>query len=111
MINKVLKVNRNFILSSKPPAKRKKFCIAIIARAFKILLIINKLDEDFLIEFKDNLKLLGNQIIENKFLMEEAIRNGLDLNWLTIPDIPEDIVTIHKEIRANGFLKYQKRRY
>lgn len=109
MINKVLKVNRDFILSSKPPAKRKKFCIAVIARAFKILLIINKLDEDFLIEFKENLKILGNLIVDNKFLIEEAIRNGLDVNWLLNCEIPEDIVSIHKEIRTNGFLKYQKR--
>lgn len=111
MINEVLKQNRNFILNSRPPAKRKKFCIAVMARVFKILLIINKLDDDFLIEFEENLKILGNLITDNKFLMEEAIRNGLDVNWLLIPEIPEDIAAIHKEIRANGFLKYHKRRY
>lgn len=111
MINEVLKSNRSFILNSKPPAKRKKFCIAVMARIFKILLIINKLDEDFLIEFEENLKILGNLIVDNKFLIEEAIRNGLDVNWLINAEIPEDIATIHKEIRANGFLKYQKRRY
>jgi len=111
MINEVLTLNRNFILNSKPPAKRKKFCIAVIARVFKILLIINKLDDDFLIEFEENLQVLGNLIADNKFLMEEAIRNGLDVNWLTTPDIPEDIITIHKELRANGFLKYHKRSY
>tara|TARA_R110002126_G_scaffold291781_1_gene457973 strand:+ start:39402 stop:40052 length:651 start_codon:yes stop_codon:yes gene_type:complete len=110
MINEVLKSNRSFILNSKPPAKRKKFSIAVMARIFKILLIINKLDEDFLIEFEENLKILGNLIVDNKFLIEEAIRNGLDVNWLINAEIPEDIATIHKEIRANGFLKYQKRR-
>lgn len=111
MINEVLTLNRNFILNSKPPAKRKKFCIAVIARVFKILLIIDKLDDDYLIEFEENLKILGNLIIDNKFLIEEAIRNGLDVNWLIKAEIPEDIVAIHKEIRANGFLKYQKIRY
>jgi len=105
MINEVLRLNRNFILNSKPPAKRKKFCIAVIARVFKILLIIYKLDDDYLIEFEENLKILGNLIIDNKFLIEEAIRNGLDVNWLVKAEIPEDIVAIHKEIRANGFLK------
>ncbi|WP_439130805.1 hypothetical protein [Polaribacter sp.] len=111
MLNEVLKLNRNFILNSKPPAKRKKFCIAVMARVFKILLIINKLNDDFFIEFEENLKVLGNLISANKFLMEEAIRNGLDVNWLLIPEIPEDIVAIHKEIRESGFLKYQKRIY
>ncbi|WP_026775930.1 hypothetical protein [Polaribacter sp. Hel_I_88] len=111
MINEVLKINRTFILNSKPPAKTKKFCIAVIARAFKIVMIVQKLDDDFLIEFESNLKKLGALIIDNKFLMKEAIRNGFDVNWLLNAEIPEDISTIHKQIRAAGFLKYQKVRY
>ncbi|WP_298766964.1 hypothetical protein [uncultured Polaribacter sp.] len=111
MINKVLETNKEFILNSRPPASRKKFCIAVMARVFKVLLIINKLDDDFLIEFEENLKALGSLITDNKFLIEEAIRNGLDVNWLLLPEIPEDIAVIHKEIRANGFLKYHKKRY
>ena len=49
--------------------------------------------------------------LDNKFLMKEAIRNGFDVNWLLNAEIPEDISTIHKQIRAAGFLKYQKVRY
>jgi hypothetical protein len=105
MLNEVLEVNRAFILNSKPPAKRRKFSVAVIARAFKILLIIRKLDADFLIEFEDDLKKLGKLITDNKFLFSEAIKNGLDVNWLIRTEIPEDIVEKHKEIRAAGFLK------
>lgn len=105
MINEVLKLNRTFILNSRPPAKRRKFCVAVIARVFKILLIIHKLDDDLLIEFEDLLIKLGDLIVENKFLIAEATKNGLDINWLFNSDIPENIVSIHKEIRANGFLK------
>jgi len=105
MIIEVLSVNKSFILSSRPPAKRRKFCVAVIARAFKILLIINKLDTDYLIEFEKPLKEFGGLIADNKFLIDEAIKNGLDINWLLNTVIPEDIVQIHKEIRANGFLK------
>jgi len=54
---------------------------------------------------------LGALIIDNKFLMKEAIRNGFDVNWLLNAEIPEDISIIHKQIRAAGFLKYQKVRY
>jgi hypothetical protein len=105
MINEVLERNKNFILSSRPPAKRIKFCVAVIARAFKILLIINKLNDDFLIEFEEKLKQLGELISENEYLMNEAIHNGLDVNWLLRAEIPKDIVAIYKEIRANGFLR------
>ncbi len=105
MINEVLKINKNFILNSRPPAKRRKFCVAVIARAFKILLIINKLDTDFLMEFEENLKTFGKLIVENTYLMKEATKNGLDINWLINTEIPENIIAIHKEIRVNGFLK------
>lgn len=105
MINEVLSVNKNFILNSKPPAKRRKFCVAVIARVFKIILIINKLDDDYLMEFETPLKKLGELIADNKFLIDEAIKNGLDINWLLFNEIPEDIAIIHKEIRTNGFLK------
>jgi hypothetical protein len=105
MINQVLTINRLYILRSRPPVKRRKFSIAVIARAFKILLLIHKLDDDFLMEFEPHLKKLGKLIGDNHFLMETAIKNGLDVNWLMNAEIPEDIITIHKEIRANGFLK------
>lgn len=105
MINAVLSKYENLIITGGPPAKRRKFCVAVIARVFKILLIIQKLDEDLFIEFQDHLKTLGNLIVSNNKLMEEAIHNGLDINWLTIPNIPKNIVEIYKEIRANGFLR------
>jgi hypothetical protein len=108
MINKVLEVNKDFILNSKPPAKTRKFCIAVIARAFKIVMIVQKLNDDFLIEFESNLKKLGELIKDNKFLIKVAIRNGFEVNWLLSGEIPEDIAVIHKQIRAAGFLKYQK---
>jgi len=94
-----------YIFRSRPPVKRRKFSIAVIARAFKIILLIHKLDNDFLMEFEPHLKKLGKLIGDNHFLMETAIKNGLDVNWLMNAEIPEDIITIHKEIRANGFLK------
>jgi hypothetical protein len=105
MINEVLELNRNFILNSKPPAKRRKFTVAVIARVFKILLLVNKLDVDFLMEFEENLKKLGELISDNDFLMKEAIKNGLDVNWLLTSEIPDNIITIHKEIRSLGLLK------
>ncbi len=80
-------------------------CIYIIARAFKILLLINAQHEDLHIEFKEKLIELGALLSNNTILMRHAIKNGLDVNWLTNFEIPDNIVAIHKDIRANGFLK------
>jgi hypothetical protein len=51
--------------------------------------MINKLDEDFLIEFEEKLKKFGDLISENEHLMSYAVHNGLDVNWLLRAEIPE----------------------
>tara|TARA_B100000963_G_C22600533_1_gene660018 strand:- start:1281 stop:1910 length:630 start_codon:yes stop_codon:yes gene_type:complete len=104
MLNEVLSKNNHRILEAIP-SKARKICVYIIARAFKILMIIQKLHEDHLIDFKDDLVLLGELIGQNDYLMKNAIQNGFDVNWLLKVDIPEDIAQIHKNLRANGFLK------
>ena len=104
MINEVLLHNEKNILSTRFNVKTKKFCSAVIARAFKILILISKLDNDYLIEFTEDLQTLGKRISSNKYLMDTAIKSEFDVNWLLIPDIPEDIVTIHKHIREMQLL-------
>lgn len=93
-----------YILNTKPK-NAYSTCIYIIARAFKILLLIKAQHEDLYLEFKEGVIKLGQLIGENDVLMRYAINNGLDVNWLIRYEIPENIVAIHKEIRANGFLK------
>ena len=56
-------------------------------------------------KFKEDLETLGNLFLSYEHLMIHAIYNGLDVNWLLEAEIPQNIVAIHKEIRANGFLK------
>ncbi len=104
MINGVLERNRENILSVTP-GRARKFCTAVIARAFKILLSLNKLHEDYFLDVKEDLKKLGELIGDNPYLMDCAIDNGLNVNWLIFGEIPEDLVEIHKELRANGYLK------
>ncbi|MCF6222565.1 MAG: hypothetical protein L3J34_02430 [Flavobacteriaceae bacterium] len=82
-----------------------KFCIYIIARAFKILLMIDRLHSDYRMEFNEDLKKLGVLIGNSEYLMKTAINNGLDVNWLLTGETPEDIKEMHKSIRAQGFLK------
>ena len=82
-----------------------KFYIPALARIFKILMAIVKLHEDDQYEFRENLQILGNSIGDNDQFMMTAMHHGLDVNWLTQNNIPEDIADIHKEIKNNGFLK------
>jgi hypothetical protein len=82
-----------------------KFMMYIIQRIFKILILMTKLDPDYLIEFRDKMKELGFLMGENINMMHLAINNGLDVNWLLSQEIPEDIELIQKELKQNGFLK------
>ena len=104
MLNHLLRIN-NKRIETVTYSKAYTLCIYVIARAFKILLMIKVIDEDYFLDFKENLSTLGKLIYDNPFLMHTAIDNDLDVNWLILGEIPENIVAIHKEIRANGFLK------
>jgi hypothetical protein len=104
MLNEVIKRNHDRILNATH-GKARKLCVALVARVFKVLLLINKMHEDLHLEFEDSLKELGELIGNNPHLMKIAINNGLDVNWLFQAEIPEDIVQHYKELRQNGFLK------
>lgn len=104
MLIEVLKHNNERIQNEKH-SKSYTLCIYIIARAFKILLLIDAIDDDYFIEFKEDLNLLGQLIGQNHSLMKTAIHHGLDVNWLISGEIPIDIVEIHKNLKQNGFLK------
>ena len=104
MLIQLLTIN-NERIKSVTYSKAYTFCIYVLARAFKILLLIKTIDEDYFIDFKEDLSLLGELIGQNPMLMRTAINNGLDINWLISAEFPDNIAAIHKEIRANGFLK------
>jgi len=104
MLNEVIEQN-TFSLTHSKPQKSTKFYNYIIVRAFKILLLINTLHEDFLLDFKEDLKKLGANITSNNMLLKTASFNSLEINWLLEAEIPENIPQIHKEIKAAGFLK------
>ncbi len=104
LLNEILKLNHSNIEESSP-TKAYKLCIYIVAKIFKILISINSLHEDFRMEFKNSLTVLGNEVSKSNYLMDIAIKNGLDVNWLLSDNIPDNIKEIHKDIRAQGFLK------
>jgi hypothetical protein len=104
MLNEVIEQN-SFSLSHSKPQKSTKFYNYVIVRAFKILLLIDALHEDFLLDFKEDLERLGANISKNTMLLKTANYNSLDVNWILEAEIPENIIQIHKEIKAAGFLK------
>lgn len=106
LLNRVLgEFNEN--IQNTTWAKVRTFADSIIARAFKVMLLINKLDEDFHFEFEEGLKELGNYFGSNPHLMKAAINNGFVVNWLLSGEIPEDIQTIYKATRK----QYKKEKW
>ncbi len=104
LLNEILKLNHSNI-DEASPNKIYKLNIYIIAKVFKILILINSLHKDFHMEFKNSLTILGNEISKSNNLMNAAIQNGLDVNWLLFGNIPDNIKEIHKDLREQGFLK------
>jgi hypothetical protein len=104
MLNEVIEQNA-FSLTHSKPQKSTKFYNYVIGRTYKILLLIQALHEDFLLDFKEDLNRLGVNISKDTMLLKTANSTSLDINWILEAEIPENILQIHKEIKAAGFLK------
>lgn len=104
MLRQLLELNNQRIASEKY-GKAYTLCVYIVARLFKILMLIQKQHEDLHIEFREDVEKIGQYIGKNPNIMKTAIYNGLDVNWLIQFEIPENIVEIHRELRNNGFLR------
>ena len=104
IMNEILEKNNDKILKF-PYGKAYTFSIAVMARAFKIMLLIKKQHEDYMVEYEEDIKRFGNLIGQSPHLMNAAIHNGLDVNWLIRAEIPDDIAEIYKDIRKRGYLR------
>lgn len=104
MLNSVIEKNTKAI-AAEPKGKSYKFCIYVIVKIFRIMILAKKLDADLLSDFKDALERLGDLVSNNSSLMDVAIKNGFDVNWLFSGDIPDDIEIRYKELKEKGFLK------
>lgn len=104
MLRNLLELN-NGLISTEKQDKAYTLCIYIVARVFKILLLIQKQHEDLHLEFKEDIEVIGKLMGDNHNLMKTAINNGLDVNWLIQFNIPRNIAVIHKTLRENGLLK------
>lgn len=104
MLRQLLELN-NQRIASEPYGNAYKLCVYIVARLFKLLMLIQKQHEDLHLEFREDIQAIKQNMGRNPNLMKTAIYNGLDVNWLIQFEIPENIVEIQKELRKNGLLK------
>ena len=104
MLRRLLELNNERINAEKI-GNAHSLCTYIVARLFKILLLIQKQHEDLHMEFNEDIQAIGNLIGHNHNLMRTAIHNGLDVNWLIHFEIPNDLADIYKDLRTNGFLR------
>ncbi len=102
MLNEALAKNNKVLLASTPQ-KTSTLNTYIVARSFKLLMLIKAMDEDYLIEFKESLRELAHNFGNNPHLMHTAIFNGFDPNWFA--RIPPDIAEIYREMRDAGYLR------
>lgn len=104
MLRQLLKQN-NQRIASETYGKAYTLCVYIIARLFKLFILIQKQHEDLHLEFREDMEAIGEYVGKNPNLMKTAIYNGLDVNWLIQYEIPENIVEIHRKLRENGLLR------
>jgi len=104
MLNEIIEYNKE-LLTANQRNDGYKLYIYIIARTFKILLLTKAINEDYWMEYREALSNLGQNIGSVHPLLKIAINNQLNVNWLIDFEIPIDILSFHKELRANGFLK------
>jgi len=104
LLKEYLKIyNENFRESSLQ--KSYKLNIYCITKAFKIMALLKKKHKDLLFNFAEDLSEIGRLFGENPLLMKASMHNGLDVNWLIMNKIPDDIDKIEKDLRQRGYLK------
>ncbi|NVN95795.1 MAG: hypothetical protein HXX18_10985 [Bacteroidetes bacterium] len=104
LLKKLLELNNNRI-ETEEYGKAYTLCTYIVAKIFKILLLMQKQHDDLYLDFREDIETIGKFIGNNPNLMKIAIYNGLDVNWLIQFNIPENIYEIYKNLRQNGQLK------
>jgi len=87
LLKKLLELNSNRI-ETENYGKAYMLCIYIIAKIFKILLLMQKQHDDLYLDFRRDIETIGEFIGNNPNLMKTAIYNGLDVNWLIQFNIP-----------------------
>lgn len=104
VLKEFLRIYNEFFKESS--AKRSyTLSIYIVVKVFKIMVLLKKMHEDFMIDFEDDLEKIARLMGENPNVVKIAAHNGLDINWLVENKIPDNIADIEKDLRKQGYLK------
>jgi hypothetical protein len=95
--------NKHF--KNSPKEKSYTLNLYLVAKVFKILILLKKQHEDLWTDFVDDLEETGHLFSDNPVLMNVAKHNGLNINWLITNEIPDNIAEIEKDLRQRGYLK------
>jgi hypothetical protein len=82
-----------------------KLYLYLINKTVRSLLLIKKLDEDYWMEFDEQMESLKKKIMQNHYLSKLFVNNEIDINWLRSENIPEHFDLIIKDIKSQGFLR------
>lgn len=77
----------------------------VINKCMRTLLLIQKMDRDFWLDFNEDLREIQAAFGQTHKLMKLSIYNGFDVNWFNLDDLPEDLPLIYKEYRENGYFR------
>lgn len=80
-----------------------KFNDYLIARLLRTLVQIKNLHEDLHLEFKKDLQQIAEKLNQLHHFKQVATNKHIDLNWLDIYNIPDNIDTIQKNSRKRDF--------
>ena len=104
VLKEYLKIYNDFFKDTSSE-KSHKMNIYCISKAFKIMILLKKMHEDFHIDFADEIEEIGNLFSKNPLLMNAAAHNRFDVNWLINNKIPDNVDKIEKDLRQRGYLK------
>ncbi len=88
MLNKSFELFGDQIRQASP-RQQHTFAVYVVKRALKLLKLLGKMHEDYLLDFQDDMKKLGHYIGDQPYVMKIAIYNMLDVNWLVQGRLPD----------------------
>lgn len=105
LLNEFMQKHKANLKRAHHSEKLRKLLIYIISKAYRALVTIDALHEDYFLDLEKDLKLLGQAFLENQRLEDFCVSCGFDVDWLINADLPEDIKEIYKRVRTEGLLK------
>ncbi len=88
MLNKTMELYNDEVMLFHRE-KTRTFNEYVVKRTLKIYALLEKLHEDYLVDFKEDMQTLGIEIGKNDGMMKVAIQNMLDVNWLLKGILPD----------------------